>query len=150
MNHNCRYVMFKLSCDLRHNLCTLNEFHIDFYILKYLYDAKRDQWMLRCKFSSSDSYLSWQYSFYCNLIYEHKKSTLHSFWVCLSMCNHVLRVWGVQAENFWKVDFGICTNNLRVVLGPKTQCCPCEALIFLAVLVILARDTFYQSFIDSQ
>ena len=40
-----------------------------------------------------------------------------------------------QAQNFWKVDFELwvggvartCTNNLRVVLGPQTQCCPCEA-----------------------
>ena len=31
--------MFELSCDLWHNLYTLNEFYYDFHILKYFYDA---------------------------------------------------------------------------------------------------------------
>ena len=49
VNHNCWYVTFESSCDLWHNLHTLNKFHFDFHILKYIYEVKIKQWMLRRK-----------------------------------------------------------------------------------------------------
>ena len=55
MNHNCIYKTFELVNDSWNNLSTYNEFQFDFSIPKYKYDAKKDQWMFRCNFSSNES-----------------------------------------------------------------------------------------------